>query len=42
MRNGIDALSALASFDPDVITLDVNMPEMDGLTCLSRIMAEAA
>jgi two-component system chemotaxis response regulator CheB len=40
VRNGIDALEALASFDPDVITLDVNMPEMDGLTCLSRIMAE--
>ncbi len=40
VRNGIDALEALRSFDPDVITLDVNMPEMDGLTCLSRIMAE--
>jgi two-component system, chemotaxis family, protein-glutamate methylesterase/glutaminase len=40
VRNGIDALEALVSFDPDVITLDVNMPEMDGLTCLSRIMAE--
>ena len=40
VRNGVDALEALVSFDPDVITLDVNMPEMDGLTCLSRIMAE--
>jgi two-component system, chemotaxis family, protein-glutamate methylesterase/glutaminase len=40
VRNGIDALEALHSFDPDVITLDINMPEMDGLTCLSRIMAE--
>jgi two-component system chemotaxis response regulator CheB len=40
VRNGIDALEALGSFDPDVITLDVNMPEMDGLTCLSRIMAQ--
>jgi two-component system, chemotaxis family, protein-glutamate methylesterase/glutaminase len=38
-RNGMEALSALESFDPDVITLDVNMPEMDGITCLSRIMA---
>ena len=27
-------------FDPDVITLDINMPEMDGLTCLSRIMVQ--
>ncbi|SEH25603.1 chemotaxis-specific protein-glutamate methyltransferase CheB [Magnetospirillum fulvum] len=38
-RNGTEALAALESFDPDVITLDINMPEMDGLTCLSRIMA---
>ena len=38
-RNGTEALAALVEFDPDVITLDVNMPEMDGLTCLSRIMA---
>ena len=40
VRNGVDALEALGSFNPDVITLDVNMPEMDGLTCLARIMAE--
>ncbi|HLN25634.1 MAG TPA: chemotaxis-specific protein-glutamate methyltransferase CheB [Patescibacteria group bacterium] len=39
VRNGIEALAALDSFDPDVITLDINMPEMDGLTCLSHIMA---
>ena len=37
-RNGVEALAALDSFGPDVITLDVNMPEMDGLTCLSHIM----
>lgn len=39
-RNGVDALQALKEFDPDVITLDINMPEMDGLTCLSHIMVE--
>lgn len=39
-RNGRDALEQIADFSPDVVTLDVNMPEMDGLTCLSRIMAE--
>ena len=39
-RNGVEALSLLSSFDPDVITLDINMPEMDGITCLSRIMVE--
>ena len=37
-RNGVEALSLLSSFDPDVITLDINMPEMDGITCLSHIM----
>ncbi len=39
-RNGVEGLSLLNSFDPDVITLDINMPEMDGITCLSRIMVE--
>ena len=37
-RNGLEALEALESFCPDVITLDINMPEMDGITCLSHIM----
>jgi len=37
-RNGVEALALLNSFDPDVITLDINMPEMDGITCLSHIM----
>lgn len=39
-RNGRDALDIMAEFQPDVVTLDVNMPEMDGLTCLGRIMVE--
>ena len=39
-RNGAEALALARSFVPDVITLDVNMPEMDGITCLSRIMVE--
>jgi two-component system chemotaxis response regulator CheB len=38
VRNGVEALAALDEFDPDVITLDINMPEMDGITCLSHIM----
>jgi two-component system chemotaxis response regulator CheB len=40
VRNGIEALAELEKFDPDVITLDVNMPDMDGITCLSRIMVQ--
>jgi two-component system chemotaxis response regulator CheB len=39
-RNGAEALTMARSIAPDVITLDVNMPEMDGITCLSRIMVE--
>lgn len=39
-RNGRDALAKIPDFQPDVITLDINMPEMDGLTCLSHIMSK--
>jgi two-component system, chemotaxis family, protein-glutamate methylesterase/glutaminase len=37
-RDGIDALDIIERERPDVVTLDINMPEMDGLTCLSHIM----
>ena len=40
-RNGVEAISEVKNFKPDVVTLDINMPEMDGLTCLSHIMTEA-
>ena len=40
-RNGKEALELVGAFDPQVVTLDVQMPGMDGLTCLSRIMVEA-
>jgi two-component system chemotaxis response regulator CheB len=39
-RNGLEALELLAAFRPDVVTLDVHMPQMDGLACLDRIMIE--
>jgi two-component system, chemotaxis family, protein-glutamate methylesterase/glutaminase len=39
-RDGQDALEQIQSFNPDVVTLDINMPVMDGLTCLSHIMAD--
>lgn len=39
-RNGREALDAVNLARPDVVTLDVHMPEMDGLTCLDRIMIE--
>jgi two-component system, chemotaxis family, protein-glutamate methylesterase/glutaminase len=39
-RNGLEALEQLKTFKPDVITLDIHMPQMDGLACLDRIMLE--
>jgi two-component system, chemotaxis family, protein-glutamate methylesterase/glutaminase len=39
-RNGLEALAQLEAFRPDVITLDVQMPQMDGLHCLDRIMVQ--
>ena len=39
-RNGREAVEENRTFQPDVVTLDINMPEMDGLTALSMIMVE--
>lgn len=39
-RDGLEALQQVASFRPDVVTLDINMPKLDGLACLDRIMLE--
>ncbi len=36
--NGREALDLLPSLKPDVITLDINMPVMDGLSTLKHIM----
>lgn len=36
--SGLTALEKLESFSPDVITLDVEMPNMNGLETLARIM----
>ena len=38
-RDGIDALEKIEEFKPDLVTLDIEMPRMDGLTCLKKIMA---
>ncbi len=38
-RDGDEALVALASFQPDVVTLDVQMPRLDGLDAARLILA---
>src|SRR5713226_7654353 len=37
--NGLDALVKVEQLQPDVVTLDVEMPDMDGLTALRHLMA---
>jgi len=39
-RNGLEGVQLCADLKPDVITMDIEMPVMDGLTALEKIMAE--
>ena len=39
-RDGLDALEKITQLNPDIVTLDIEMPRLDGLGCLKRIMAE--
>ncbi|MDQ7037870.1 MAG: chemotaxis response regulator protein-glutamate methylesterase [Aquificota bacterium] len=39
-RNGLEAVEKAKELKPDVITLDINMPVMDGKEALARIMEE--
>jgi two-component system chemotaxis response regulator CheB len=38
--NGIEAIEKVKSLRPDVVTMDVVMPEMDGIAALEKIMEE--
>jgi two-component system, chemotaxis family, protein-glutamate methylesterase/glutaminase len=39
-NNGVEALEKIKLLHPDVVTLDVEMPVLDGLSALRRIMTE--
>jgi two-component system chemotaxis response regulator CheB len=39
-QNGEEALELTAALNPDVITLDIEMPRLDGIGVLRRIMEE--
>lgn len=38
--DGLDALAKIAELRPDIVTLDIQMPRMDGLETLDRILAD--
>jgi two-component system chemotaxis response regulator CheB len=40
-KDGIDAIEKVKRLSPDVVTMDIIMPEMDGLTALQHIMEES-
>lgn len=39
-QNGLDALEKIPALQPDVITLDIEMPQLNGLETLKRIMRD--
>jgi DNA-binding NarL/FixJ family response regulator len=40
--NGVEALAATRAHDPDVLLMDVRMPELDGLEATARLVAAGA
>lgn len=39
-NNGVDAVLKFDEFRPDFITMDLTMPQMDGLECIKRIVGK--
>lgn len=36
--NGLEAIELFKKMDPDVITMDLTMPQMDGIECIENIV----
>jgi two-component system, chemotaxis family, chemotaxis protein CheY len=36
--NGLEALELFRKTDPDVVTMDLTMPQMDGIECISKLV----
>lgn len=39
--NGLEGIEVVKRLNPDVVTMDIEMPVMDGITAVRRIMAES-
>ena len=37
--NGVEALEVFRRTDPDVVTMDITMPQMDGIECVAQLVA---
>jgi len=37
--NGLEAIEMFKKMDPDVVTMDLTMPQMDGIECISKLVA---
>lgn len=38
--NGLEAVDIARDNEPDVVTMDITMPEMDGIACVEALMAQ--
>src|ERR1051326_5978388 len=36
--NGLEALELFKKAEPDVVTMDLTMPQMDGIECISKLV----
>lgn len=37
-KNGIEAITLCQQYMPDIVTMDLTMPEMDGLDCIKKLI----